>query len=275
MHARVRQHMREVLSDSRMESRGAPAHEAFQRALRERGVPAQASFVETLFNAEGNRDLVKGFMENALCVDAAKGVPAALDAYKNYAAQDFFYLANYVKFKVLRLLVKPDSANKTASAEKDDAEDIKGDTDDAVSWYNTCSADLGIDMAKKLPNKAVKEYNKSLLDLSQSENWFSLHVILIACNYGWAKLALSLFDTADRTTDFWKFWLRPNVDWDENHPEIPPKMPSWALEFDSFLTTNAAHYASQLQHEDNTRLFRDGLILEIGLFNSVYKRGAA
>lgn len=212
-------------------------------------------------------------MENALCVDAAKGVRAALDAYKKYAAQDFFYLTNYVKFKALRLLAKPGTTN--ATTEKDDAADIKGNAQDAVKWYNTCVNDLHIDMDKETPNSAVLEYNKHLIDLTRSENWFSLHVILVACNYGWSKLSLSLFDKANKTTDFAKYWLLPNLDWDPKHPNVAPKLPSWALSLDAFLTVNAAQYASRLHNEDNNSLFRAGLILEIGLFNSVYKRATA
>lgn len=270
MTPRARQHMLDVLADTRMKARGAPAHHAFERALRAGGPLDATGFIETLWNAPGNQDLVQEFMSVPLCVDAAKGIQTALDAYRQYAAQDFFYLTNYVTFKVLRYQTA--TADHSVPAETKQAQDVLDDAQYALDWLNTCKDKIGIiDMDDVKANDAVLQYAKFLDAVARSDNWFSLHVILIACNYGWSKLALSLYSEGmNKTTDFYKYWLADSLDL--SNPAAPA-LSSYALALDKFLTQNAAEYASRLQTEDTNKLFRDGLILEIALFNSVYTRG--
>ncbi|EJD36604.1 hypothetical protein AURDEDRAFT_174381 [Auricularia subglabra TFB-10046 SS5] len=126
-------------------------------------------------------------------------------------------------------------------------------------------------MTQEAPNNALLKYAAYLNDSAKSDNWFSLHVVLAACNYWWSKLALSLYnDHIDKTTNFYQYWMKDSINLDN---PLALALSNDALALDHFLTQNAAQYATRLQDEDSNKLFRAGLILEIALFNSVYIRG--
>lgn len=276
MPGRAHEQMHQILEDTRMAFRGAPAHADFEQAL-DAGDPSLnvtvKGFVENLWEDPHNQDLVLEFMAVPLCVDAANGVDEALQAYKDYAAQDFFYLANLITYKAQkRLEVLTDPNHEITFADEADYVDtMNRAVGHANKWKRKCTDDLHIDMKDVKANAAVRAYTDYLGKVARTGNWFSLHVVLIACNYGWSKLALSLYRMPDlkKETDFYKHWLAESLDLTV---EGQPGLSASAVKIQKTIDLNAARFQSRLQAEETNKLFRAGLILEIGLFNSVYKR---
>ncbi|KAJ3867053.1 hypothetical protein EV359DRAFT_61786 [Lentinula novae-zelandiae] len=194
---------------------------------------------------------INTFMNNKLCVEAAKGGKQALDAYKRYAVRDYFYLLD--------------------SKLQDEANSVARYPGYAEDWFKTCVGDLGLSMDDFRVERSIAEiaYSQYLMHNAQGDDWYNLHVILIACYWGWCKLALELYkkDSTDKTTIFYKNWILPSVDITNGEPEIAQS----AKTLSKFLDMNAGMMTSGVSRIQGKDLFRTALRLETSLFNSGYE----
>ncbi|KAH7869743.1 uncharacterized protein C8R40DRAFT_1259009 [Lentinula edodes] len=226
--------------------------------------------INKLWGDQNNKDVVAAFMNNKLCVEAAKGGKQALDAYKRYAVQDYFYLLDSVKFKALRLATLPYDDFDVEKLQ-DEANSVARYPGYAEDWFKTCVGELGLSMDDFRVERSIAEiaYSQYLMHNAQGDDWCNLHVILIACYWGWCKLALELYkkDSTDKTTIFYKNWILPSVDITNGEPEIAQS----AKTLSKFLDMNAGMMTSGVSRIQGKDLFRTALRLETSLFNSGYE----
>ncbi|MCJ1452014.1 hypothetical protein MMC28_002354 [Mycoblastus sanguinarius] len=171
-------------------------------------------FINKLWNAEENQDVVKKFLNNRLCKICAENKdPNALELFQTYAVQDYFYLVDYVKFKALRLTTIPQSEFDILVAE---AESVGRMPAYMSSWMDMCKR-IGLtpDRIQSTERSVAELAYANYLQINASrDNWFSLHVIMIACAYGWSKIAKKLYDegSTDKNSEFYKEWILVNID---------------------------------------------------------------
>ena len=149
-------------------------------------------------------------MKNKLCIDAARGKPEAIAAYKKYAVvsstirtvltrwadteyertmqQNYFYLIDWFKFRALRLATLPHNdfdldglSSELDSVHRSLNSHVKG-------WYITClkpesEGGLGLSPEDFEVERCIGElaYSQYLLNNSRSDNWYNLHIIMIGC----------------------------------------------------------------------------------------------
>ncbi|KAI0772500.1 hypothetical protein BD413DRAFT_44811 [Trametes elegans] len=257
-----------IFNDAHIKHRGA-SNEQVGRALLSQEV--DTSFIDKLWNDPANKEFVDGFMYNKLCRDAAKGDETALEAYKHYAIQDYFYLIDYVKFKALRLATVPSTDLSTLESE---TPSVGRSYEWVVDWLQTCTEDLGIDPdVIATTERAIAElaYSNFLQNNTRTEDWFDLHVIVIPCVFGWSKLALELYNdpTTKKGTTFYNTWIVPNIAFS---PQGQPQLGSSAVTLANFLAANADEWTSKIDLDENfNTLFRTAARLETALFNSGYE----
>jgi thiaminase len=256
---RIGQAMESVNIDALHPDRGPVLSSIELDKLAKTGV-VKSEFIEKLWNDPKNADVVRAFMDNPMCQFWAHGSDdQILPTYQNYAIQDYFYLIDYVKFKALRLTTIPVSDFNTLSEE---ATSTGKSWTYAAEWADTCVNMLGISPSRlQQTDRSVAElaYANYLQNNSLINDWFKLHVIMIACVYGWGELANQL--NADPKTNknniFYKTWIEPNLD------------SSSAIKLAKFLDVNRDLWASQRDMASTWgSLFRTGLRLEVALFNS-------
>ncbi|PIL26859.1 hypothetical protein GSI_11039 [Ganoderma sinense ZZ0214-1] len=263
-----------VYEDSVVAARGPGADEAYDTIRKNKR--SADKVIDALWNDPANQDVVVAFMTNKLCVEAAKGNADAIEAFKKYAVQDYFYLIDWFKFRVLRLATLPHDDFKLEKL-KDELESVSTSLNDYVGhWYDTCikpesQGGLGIDPGDFNVERTIGEvaYSQFLLNNARSSDWYSLHIILIGCYWGWSKIALQLYCTedTDRSTIFFKHWIKANID---IPPKGEPQMAESARALSVFLNENQKFWASEALTAKRNEIFRMVLRLEVGLFNSAY-----
>lgn len=107
--------------------------------------------------------------------------------------QDYFYLIDYVKFKALRLVSIPTS---DLDALKSEVQSVGNSYGYAKEWHDTCVSTLGIPESRFTDERSVAElaYANFLQNNARLEDWFNLHVIMIACDYVSLCLRLCCID---------------------------------------------------------------------------------
>ncbi|KAI0653726.1 hypothetical protein C8Q70DRAFT_1059043 [Cubamyces menziesii] len=259
-----------IVADALIDGRGLSAKELEDVLTAD--LPLDNSFIENLWNDPKNKPFVEKFMNNELCKRCAEGDPVSLEAYKVYAVQDYFYLVDYVKFKALRLATV---LQYDLNALKTELQSVSHTYGDAEGWKKTCIDDLGIDSAVfNTAERSVAElaYANFLQNNCRMEDWFNLHVIVIACIYGWSVLSLKLYNDpkTDKTTQFYKTFIEGNLDLSD--PENPQLARS-ARTLSAFLTANSQRWTSIIDDKEQYGLlFRTSLRLEVALFNSGYEK---
>ncbi|MCJ1450178.1 hypothetical protein MMC28_000507, partial [Mycoblastus sanguinarius] len=226
-----------------------------------------STFVESLWDASSNEDLVSQFLNNSFCTTCARSSDQdCLPLYQRYSVQDYFYLEDYVKYKAHRLLTLPVG---NLPALQDEAASILSDAEYAISAGQSYVTDLhgsAADLAEGNRNIAGLAYGNVLQNAASQEDWFNLHVLIIPCIYGWTLLAEKLLNDPLTRNDtiFYKTWIQPNTD------------PSYANNLTTFLDANDAVWENGIDTggggivgEWNT-LFRTALKLEIALFASAF-----
>ncbi|KAJ4487544.1 heme oxygenase-like protein [Lentinula aciculospora] len=217
-----------------------------------------------------NKDVVSAFMNNKLCVEAARGDKDALEAYKRYAVQDYFYLLDSVKFMALRLAKVPFDDFDVEKLQ-DEADSVAKYPGYANDWFKTCVGELGLSADDFRVERTIAEiaYSQYLMHNAQADDWYNLHVILIGCYWGWCKLAVELYksDNTDKNTIFYKNWILPNIDLTSGKPEIAQS----AKTLSKFLDMNVGMMTSGVSRAQGKDLFRTALRLETSLFNSGYE----
>ncbi|KAI0776846.1 heme oxygenase-like protein [Trametes elegans] len=237
------------------------------------------SFIDKLWNDPNNKALVDKFWNNKLCREAAKGHPEALKAFGNYAIQDYFYLIDYVKFKALRLVSVPNPVPNIPASDKDPRPALDTETSSvgrsygyAVDWLKKCRDGLGIPVATVAQTErsiAELAYGNFLQSNALTDDWFNAHIIVIACVYGWSKLALELYNDPStvKDTPFYKYWIMENIQFDEAKK---PVLADSAVALANFLAKNESLFSSQNDRDQYQTLFRTNLRLEIAFFDSAY-----
>ncbi|KAI9723054.1 MAG: hypothetical protein M1812_001503 [Candelaria pacifica] len=97
--------------------------------------------------------------------------------------QDYFYLVDYVKFKALRLTTIPPGDFETLSSE---AQGVGKSTGYVTDWMTTCVTQLGVNPQRfTTEERSVAElaYANYLQNNAKADDWFNLHVIMVACTY--------------------------------------------------------------------------------------------
>jgi len=227
--------------------------------------------IKRFWDDPDNQKIVDAFMNNKLCVDAARGDKVAIQAFKNYAVQDYFYLLDWVTFRALRFVTVPHDDLNLDALDKELAS-VAGTTTWVKDWFKTCVEDLGISEDQFKVERTVAEiaYAQFLQNNARSDDWYNLHIILIGCYWAWCNLALKLYKDpkTDQTTDFYKYWIKANLDLtDPQNPDFTQSAKSLSI----FLDSNAAIWTSAMSHQQARNLFRAVLRLEVGLFNSAYE----
>ncbi|KAK7051300.1 hypothetical protein VNI00_004800 [Paramarasmius palmivorus] len=235
--------------------------------------------INKFWTNEDNKDVVDAFMTNNLCIKAAQGDQDALKAYKHYAVQDYFYLLDWFKFRVLRLATVPHNDYNVTQELRDELTSVSqalGDFPEA--WRTACltpedKGGVGLTENDFQVERTIGEiaYGQFLQNNAREEDWYNLHVILIGCYWAWSKLAVQLYNDTNtvKDTTFYNNWIKTNV-------YVPPGsttavMPDWANGLSTFLDQNADAYKSTMTEEEAQELFRTALRLEVGLFKSAYE----
>ncbi|KAL9102189.1 MAG: hypothetical protein Q9163_002637 [Psora crenata] len=194
------------------------------------------NFINKLWNAPENQDVVEKFLNNKMCMQCAenKDPDACLKLFQTYAIQDYFYLVDYFKFKALRLTTIPQADFDTLTAE---AQSIGRLPDYVAEWMESCKQ-IGVTPEQiQSQERSVAElaYANYLQINASRDDWFNSHVIMIACAYGWSKLSKKLYDdnSTDKTSLFYKDWILTNID--TSDPETNP----------DFLSQDAIKIASE------------------------------
>ena len=97
--------------------------------------------------------------------------------------QDYFYLVDYVKFKALRLTTIPQNDIDTLGIE---AKSVASSFGYVLDWLKVCKESLGIKQDRiDDEERSVAElaYANYLQNNAGIDDWFNLHVIMIACTY--------------------------------------------------------------------------------------------
>lgn len=102
--------------------------------------------------------------------------------------QDYFYLLDWFKFRVLRLATLPHD-DLDLDGLSDELDSVHKSLNAYVrDWYITCltpEADggFGLQEADFQVERTVGEvaYGQYLMNNSRTDNWYNLHVILIGC----------------------------------------------------------------------------------------------
>ncbi|KIK51577.1 hypothetical protein GYMLUDRAFT_265772 [Collybiopsis luxurians FD-317 M1] len=220
-----------------------------------------------LWNEKSNEDVVKAFMSNRLCREAAAGNSEALEAYKRYAVQDYFYLVDWVRFLVLRA-AQMSPHDFDLSQVGGTLQSISNDSSYPTDWFVTCLQELQLSSNDFQVERNVAElaYSQYLQNNAHSDDWYNLHVILIGCYWGWCKLALELYSDTKTKTDtiFYKNWILPSVDLaDPRNPTFPSSAKQLSKFLDLMAPAQTAPQWARIQE-----LFRISLRLEVGFFNS-------
>ncbi|KAI9687034.1 MAG: hypothetical protein M1822_002444 [Bathelium mastoideum] len=248
-----------------------------------------STFIEKLWKNPDNASEVNAFMDNPVVLGWSKGIEDATlkKEFLAYNIQDFFYLIDYVKFKALRLASIPqtdlDDLEKEA---KSLGTQFSGSIDPSLeSTIKPLMEDLGIGV-KSIPDKKIRsevlKTNRSVAELAYANflqnnanhtDWFNLHVIMIACSYGWSKLAVKLYDMPStlKKGRFFDMWIQPNVLVKDNKAELS----DYANTLATFLDQNSQFWAAQNETQDTevwNSLFRTALRLEVALFESSQSR---
>ncbi|KAK7051299.1 hypothetical protein VNI00_004799 [Paramarasmius palmivorus] len=274
--ARGRLALLSVYEDSVATGRAKGADHVYKTIFDDQQRATPDVVIDKFWNNPKNQDVVDAFMNNTLCNEAAKGNPDAIAAYKKYAVQDYFYLVDWFKFKVLRLAVLPHD-----DFDFDDLSDELDSVHDSlksyvVDWFTTCikpeaEGGLGLSADDFQVERTVGEiaYGQSLQNNARQDDWYNLHIILIGCYWAWSKLGVKLYNdpTTVKDTIFYNNWILPNVKVDANGTA---EMADSANALSLFLDQNASTYASTITEEQAQELFRAALRLEVGLFNSAY-----
>ncbi|MCJ1324779.1 hypothetical protein MMC10_001441 [Thelotrema lepadinum] len=232
-----------------------------------------STFVDSLWNNPSNADLISQFLDNSFCTTCARGSDEdCLPLYQRYSVQDYFFLEDYVKFKALRLNALP-SGNLTAL--KAETSEILSDAESAIRAGQSYVKDLhgkASDLTEGSRNVEEQSYWNWLQKSALEEDWFSLHVMLIPCNYGWTKLADKLLNdpltrngeaTQRRHTIFYRIWIQPNADL------------AYANNLSASLDANEVLWKDEINISTGSMgkwndMFRTALELEIVLFASVF-----
>ncbi|EIN03265.1 heme oxygenase-like protein [Punctularia strigosozonata HHB-11173 SS5] len=223
------------------------------------------------WNDPNNKTIVDSFMNNKLCINAAKGDRDALEAFKKYAVQDYFYLVDWVGFRALRFATLPhDDFNLDAL--DNELASVSRTTSYVKDWFQTCINNLGVTESQFKVERSIAEiaYAQFLQNNARSDDWYNLHVILIGCYWAWCKLALKLYNdpTTDKTTTFYKYWIQANLDLtNPNQPDFTSSAKALSL----FLDQNESAWSSSQSRTQATDLFRSALRLEVALFDSGYE----
>ncbi|CAF9933579.1 MAG: hypothetical protein HETSPECPRED_008700 [Heterodermia speciosa] len=264
---RINHAIRNINSDVMIAGRGA-SEEAVRARSRKRALTYK--FIDAIWKAPSNQDLVNAFLNNKFTVFCARSSDAdCLPLYRKYTVsfqqQDYFFLEDYVKYKAHRLLTLPEGDLKTlvteAQALADDANYTIGFAEGYVSDLKGSTADLA-ETNRKIPLLA---YSNFLQNQAQEEDWFNMHVISIPCIYGWTQLAAKLKNDplTKNGTIFYRTWIVPNAD------------PSFADSLTTFLDANQDLWQNKIDTGTGigswTYLVRTTLRLETALFASVYE----
>lgn len=116
--------------------------------------------------------------------------------------QDYFYLVDWFKFRVLRLATLPHDDFKLDDLSKELNSVHRSLNVHVKGWYITClkpEADGGLGLQPEdfqvERTIGALAYGQYLLNNSRSDNWYNLHVILIACY--WVRATVSCSALAD------------------------------------------------------------------------------
>ncbi|KZT25511.1 heme oxygenase-like protein [Neolentinus lepideus HHB14362 ss-1] len=246
-HSRARIASNLVQQDLSNPSRGI-SHEQYNA-----GPPADTlDFVQELIDA--NKDLWEQLVNNEFCAKMAAGT-ASLDGFRYYMIQDTLYLQNYVRYK-LGLFQKAQNWDDLSQA----ATSIKNDVDFANDQLTVCVEKLGVPKDIVLGtamNHDMMDYTMFEDQEALTDDWFSLHVVLLPCLVGYYKIAKKLDeDTATlKNTVFYDIWISGNLD------------DSSAKKSRDFCNTNAAQWQSPIQKQKWTSLFRHACEMEIKAFH--------
>ncbi|KIK51946.1 hypothetical protein GYMLUDRAFT_265653 [Collybiopsis luxurians FD-317 M1] len=228
--------------------------------------------IKKLWDNPRNQDVVKAFMTNRLCIEAAAGKKEALEAYKKYAVQDYFYLVDWVQFRALRAVTVP-RGDFNLDDFNTELESVANATGYPGDWLKTCLEEIGLSKKDFEVERTIAElaYSQYLQNNAHSSTWYNLHVILIGCYWAWSKLAVELYKDKNTQTDtiFYKTWILPNVDCTD--PKNPT-LTSSAKKLSKFLDEHVKYMTSTLSNEDAQALFRATFRLEVGLFDSGFDK---
>ncbi|KAL0564920.1 hypothetical protein V5O48_017116 [Marasmius crinis-equi] len=258
----------EIITFSAYDRKGAGK---LLKVVQDEAKPAEDIEIKKFWDDEDNQDVVKAFMTNKLCRDAARGDQKALDAFKRYAVQDYFYLVDWVRFRALRLATMPCDAYDLNQL-NEELKSVGKSTNYARDWFVTCVEKLGVSEDDFQVERTVAEvaYSQYLQNNAHGDTWYNLHIILIGCYWAWCKLALELFNDPCTVKDtvFYNTWILPNVDTtDPKKPDFPKS----AKALSKFLDENARFMTSETTIKQAKNLFRTSLRLEVALFNSGYE----
>ena len=182
-----------------------PAHGAIESEVdKAMKGPASYKFIEYLWNHKSNTDVVQKFMENPITNAWAQGIdknPQLKNEFLVYCIQDYLYLLDYIKFKALRLVSIPQT---DLTALREEARSIGNQFENNVDWWmNANIVPLATELFKDLANLQEKEriekvrtdvlatdrsvaelaYANFLQNNASHDDWFNMHVIMIACTY--------------------------------------------------------------------------------------------
>ncbi|KAK7051306.1 hypothetical protein VNI00_004806 [Paramarasmius palmivorus] len=263
-----------IYEDGVLAKRGQGADHVYQ-AVFEEEQPTPDVVISRFWNDPRNQGIIDAFMNNQLCIDAAQGKPEAIEAYKRYAVQDYFYLLDWFKFRVLRLATLPHDDFELDSLGTE-LDSVHRSLNNFVKWwYETCIAPesdggLGMDPEDFQVERSIGAiaYGQYLQNNARQVDWYNLHIILIGCYWAWSKLGVKLYNdpSTNRDTIFYKTWIAPNVDTSSGTADLTRS----AKALSQFLDDNAAANVSAVSDAEAHEIFRAALRLEVGLFNSAY-----
>ncbi|KAK7051304.1 hypothetical protein VNI00_004804 [Paramarasmius palmivorus] len=264
-----------IYADSVATGRAQGADRVYNAAFNDKQQATPDVVINKFWKNADNKEIVDAFMNNKLCIEAAQGKQEAFDAYKKYAVQDYFYLLDWFKFRVLRLATLPHNDFNLVPLGDELDSVYKSLYDFVIDWYITClkpvsQKDRGVGLKPEdfQVERTVGEiaYGQFLQNNAREDDWYNLHIILIGCYWAWSKLAVNLYNDANtkRDTIFWNNWIVPNV------KVIDDKTAEMADFANALSYENAQTYTSKMSDEQAQELFRTALRLEVGLFNSSY-----
>ncbi|KAI5917727.1 hypothetical protein F4810DRAFT_716194 [Camillea tinctor] len=190
------------------------------------------TLIDQLWKA--NCDLVNKFLNNCFSVlQATKGDDEALDSFKYYSVQDYYYLVQTAQHKANLLPTFPTPDAELAKEISATVQSMNKSLDDAREFREILTKNLTIPDSA-IDNGALEAAGLGYVKwLQENTNlgWFAFEVSRIPCVYGWAELASNIesLPGVNNSTTFYQLWVKPNLDWGygvkmskkfEEHPEF-------------------------------------------------------
>jgi len=203
-----------------------------------------------------NQEIWDKMINNEFCLQLAKGT-ADIVSFRWYMVQDMLYLKNNVAFKI-GFIAKGDWASIT-TAFTTDFERLTKSVRYVDGQIATCTGALGIRpevVHGAVPAPHVKAYCDYLMNSLDTEDWFSLHVMMLPCLVGYNDIGNKYIENpiTDKDSIYYKHWISQNVG-----NSSPGRYRAW-------LNAHLAAYDSPAARINWKRLFRQSCEMEIGFW---------